>query len=72
MLLKRQDIVSLKNLSTTSDLVCVDNIPVVFKDDFKLFFFGKTLLKKDNSLFAYPHDIKMWIRFMFNKYNGKP
>jgi hypothetical protein len=70
MLLTRQDILSLKNLSTTRDLVSVDNIPVVFKDDFKLYFFGKTLLKKDSSLFAYPHDIKMWIRFMFNKYNG--
>jgi hypothetical protein len=70
MLLKRQDILSLKNLSTTRELVSVDTIPNVFKDDFKLYFFGKTLLKKDNSLFAYPHDIKMWICFMFKKYNG--
>lgn len=70
MLITRQDILSLKTLSTTKDLVAVDNIPNAFKDDFKLFFFGKTLLKKDNSLFAYPHDVKMWIRFMFNKYNG--
>lgn len=70
MLITRQDILSLKTLSTTKDLVAVDTIPNAFKDDFKLFFFGKTLLKKDNSLFAYPHDVKMWIRFMFNKYNG--
>jgi hypothetical protein len=70
MLITRQDILSLKSLSITKDLVDVESIPTTFKDDFKLFFFGKTLLKKDNSLFAYPHDIKMWTRFMFNKYNG--
>lgn len=70
MLITRQDILSLKTLSTTKDLVQVDSIPNAFKNDFKLFFFGKTLLKKDGSLFAYPHDIKMWVRFMFNKYNG--
>lgn len=70
MLVTRQDILSLKSLSTTKDLVNVDTIPNTFKSDFKLYFFGKTLLKKDNSLFAYPHDIKMWVHFMFNKYNG--
>ena len=70
MLVTRQDIQVLKNLSTAKDLVAVDTIPDTFKQDFKLFFFGKTLLKKDNLLFAYPHDIKAWIRFMFNKYNG--
>lgn len=70
MLITRQDILSLKNLSTTKEPVAVDTIPVAFKSDFQIFFFGKTLFKKDNLLFAYPHDIKMWIRFMFNKYNG--
>lgn len=70
MLVTRQDILSLQNLSTTKELVAVDKIPNAFKQDFKLFFFGKTLLKKDDLLFAYPHDIKVWIRFMFNKYNG--
>lgn len=70
MLVNRQDIVSLKSLSTTKDLVAVDTIPTAFKQDFDLFFFGKTLVKQDNLLFAYPHDIKIWIRFMFNKYNG--
>ena len=70
MLVTRQDIVSLKSLSTTKDLVAVDTIPTAFKQDFDLFFFGKTLVKQDDLLFAYPHDIKVWIRFMFNKYNG--
>ena len=69
MLITRQDIVSLKDLSTTKDLVAVDSIPVVFKKDFQLYFFGKTLFKKNNLLFAYPHDIKNWINYMFNKYN---
>jgi hypothetical protein len=70
MLVTREDIIILKNLSTTKDLVAVDTIPSNFKKDFQLFFFGKTFLKKDNSLFAYPHDVKKWTRFMFNKYNG--
>lgn len=70
MLVTRQDILALKNLSTTKDLVAVDTIPNAFKQEFNLFFFGKTLLKKNGLLFAYPHDIKVWIRFMFNKYNG--
>ncbi|MBP6039942.1 MAG: hypothetical protein KA523_07075 [Flavobacterium sp.] len=70
MLVTRQDILSLKNLSTTKELVAIDTIPLAFQQDFKLFFFGKTLLQKEDALFAYPHDIKIWIRFMFNKYNG--
>ena len=70
MLVTRQDIITLKNLSTTKDLIAVDTIPTAFKIDFQLFFFGKTFLKKDNVLFAYPHDIKKWTVFMFNKYNG--
>ncbi|MFY8188059.1 MAG: hypothetical protein ACOVLC_08880 [Flavobacterium sp.] len=70
MLVSRKDILLLKQLSTTDDLVCVDSIPNTFKQDFNLFFFGKTLLKKDNLLFAYPNDIRLWIRFLFNKYNA--
>ncbi|AMO19047.1 hypothetical protein [Flavobacterium columnare] len=70
MLVTRQDIIILKNLSTTKELIAVDGIPSTFKKDFQLFFFGKTFLKKDDTLFAYPHDIKKWTRFMFNKYNG--
>lgn len=70
MLVTRQDIIVLKKLSTTKELTAVDTIPNTFKKDFQLFFFGKTFLKKDNVLFAYPHDVKEWTRFMFNKYNG--
>lgn len=70
MLVTRKDIIALRNLSTAKELVSVDTIPSTFKKDFQLFFFGKTFLKKDDTLFAYPHDIKKWTRFMFNKYNG--
>ncbi|TXD83201.1 hypothetical protein ESY86_13500 [Subsaximicrobium wynnwilliamsii] len=70
MLVTRQDILSLKTFSTTKEAVAIDSIPNTFKKDFQLFFFGKTFFKKDNTLFAYPHDIKRWTRFMFNKYNG--
>jgi hypothetical protein len=70
MLVTRQDILFLGKLSTTNDLVAVDSIPVAFKQDFHLFFFGKTLTKKDDLLFAYPHNVKLWLRFLFNKYNA--
>ncbi len=70
MLVTRKDILFLGNLSTTTELVAVDTIPNAFVKDFKLYFFGKTFMKKDDLLFAYPHDIKIWVRFMFNKYNG--
>jgi hypothetical protein len=52
-----------------STLVGIDSIPTSFKSDFQLYFFGETLLKEESILFACPHDIKMWIRLMFNKYN---
>ncbi|QYS90541.1 hypothetical protein JJC04_10735 [Flavobacterium covae] len=69
MLVTRQDIIILKNLSTTKELIAVDRIPSTFKKTFN-FSFWKDFLKKDDTLFAYPHDIKKWTRFMFNKYNG--
>ncbi len=38
--------------------------------DFDNFFFGKTLVKASNDvLFAYPHDIKKWVKHLFVKYN---
>ncbi|WP_430613806.1 hypothetical protein [Flavobacterium sp. JP2137] len=70
MFVTKQDILTLNVLSTTEVFVAVDSTPVAFKKDFQMFFFGKTFIKKDNTLFAYPHDIKKWTRFMFNKYNG--
>lgn len=69
MLVTRQDIIALKKLSKATDIVAVGSIASVFKHDFQLFFFGKTLLKKDNIIYAYPHDIKKWTLFMFNKYS---
>jgi hypothetical protein len=68
MFVTRQDILTLKKLSSTTDLTPVDVIPFAFKQDFQLFFFGKTLLKKDKAVYAYPHDVKRWTLFMFNKY----
>ena len=70
MFVTRQDILFLGNLLTTKEWVAVNTIPAAFKEDFQLYFFGKTLAKKDDLLFAYPHDIKLWVFFMFNKYNG--
>jgi hypothetical protein len=70
MLVTLQDILFLGKLSTTNDLVAIDTIPAAFKQDFQLYFFGKTLTKKDDLLFAYPHDIKLWLQFLFDKYNG--
>jgi hypothetical protein len=70
MLVNREDIITLRNLSLTKDLVLLDDIPTSFKEDFFLFFFGKTFIKKGDSLFAYPHDIKLWTKLMFNKYSS--
>lgn len=69
MVITRNDINLLKKFSTTSDLVAVDSIPASLKSDFQIYFFGKTLVKENNEVFAYPHDIKNWVRFIFNKYN---
>jgi hypothetical protein len=70
MLVTRVDIQFLKTIATTKDLIAVESIPVAFKQDFNAYFFGKTLIQKDHLLFAYPHDIKDWTHYMFNKYNG--
>jgi len=68
MLISRTDISILKELSFSKDLVSIDRIPNSFKVDFNKFFFGKTLVKENDSLFAYPHDIKSWVRYVFNTY----
>jgi hypothetical protein len=69
VLISRHDITILKTLSTVTDLVAVDKIPTSLKKDFQIYFFGKTLVKENNTVFAYPHDVKRWVRFIFNKYN---
>ena len=70
MLVTRNDVIELRNLSTARDLVSVDQIPLVFKEDFQNFFFGKTFVKKGNTLFAYPHDVRLWTHYIINKYKG--
>lgn len=69
MLMNKSDISILKELSFSNDLVSIEKIPSSFKSDFDRFFFGKTLVKENNRLFAYPHDIKHWVRYVFFKYN---
>ncbi|MBW3519510.1 hypothetical protein [Flavobacterium sp. NKUCC04_CG] len=69
MFVTKQDIFALNVLSTTKNLVNVDTIPAVFIQDFQIYFYGKTLVKKDDALLAYPHDIKAWVQFMYYKYS---
>lgn len=69
MLISKTDILTLKELSFSKDLVSIEKIPASFKDDFNRFFFGKTLVKENDSLFAYPHDIKNWVRYLFYTYS---
>jgi hypothetical protein len=69
MVITRNDINLLKKWSTTSDLVPVDSIPASLKPDFQIYFFGKTLLEDNDVVYAYPHDIKGWVGFIFKKYN---
>ncbi|AFL85687.1 hypothetical protein Belba_3175 [Belliella baltica DSM 15883] len=71
MFINRKDIITLRNLSLTKELVLLDDIPLSFREDFFEFFFGKTLIEKDSLLFAYPHDVKLWTKFMFHKYSSK-
>ena len=70
MIVNREDILTLKKLSIAKDLVSLDAIPMNFKEDFQMFFFGKTLMKQEGIVYAYPHDVKSWVKFMFNKYNA--
>lgn len=69
MLVTKNDIVFLSNLSRTKELVSIETIPENFITEFKWYFFGKTFVQKDDKLFAYPHDIKMWVRFMYDKFS---
>jgi len=69
MLMNRSDIVALKSLSSVRELVPLDCIPVSFKDDFNRFFFGKTLVRDEqNRRFAYPSDVRKWVRVLVLKY----
>jgi hypothetical protein len=69
MLMTRSDIVALKNLSSATELVPFDSIPAPFKDDFQIYIFGKTIVKDvDNKCFAYPSDIRKWVRVLISKY----
>jgi len=67
--LTKSDLLTLSQLLTKTELVPVDGIPLSFKDDFDQYFFGKTMVMDDsNKLFVHPHDIKNWVRFIFEKY----
>ena len=66
----RSDLAALQELSFVKDLVSIERIPKSFMSDFDSFFFGKTLVKaSDGILFAYPHDIRRWVKYLFVKYN---
>ena len=69
-LITRSDLLILKDLSCSTELVSVENIPHSFKDDFDNYFFGKTLVKKNGHLFAYPGDIKRWVSLVFDTYKN--
>ncbi|MFM9984976.1 MAG: hypothetical protein ACKVOK_07050 [Flavobacteriales bacterium] len=60
MLLRRDDIIALKHLSLATDMVDIDTIPTVFRADFDIFFFGKTLVKREEKLLAFPNDVRLW------------
>lgn len=70
MLMTRTDLLQLRSLADAKRLVSLDCIPSSFQDDFNRFFFGKTLVKKNNQLFAYPGDIRNWVGYVFDKYKN--
>lgn len=67
-LMTRSDLQVLNEFVSGEDLVPIERIPLSFKPDFDRFFFGKTLVKKENGLFVYPHDIKKWVAYLFYIY----
>jgi coenzyme F420-reducing hydrogenase delta subunit len=70
MSMTRTDLAALKELSFAKDLVSIERIPCSFMSDFDVFFFGKTLVKGDDGiLFAYPHDIRQWVKYLFVTYS---
>ena len=69
MEISREDINFLKQLAIANSLVEVNQIPVNLKKEFDLFFFGKTLMLKDDIAFAYPQDIKNWVKYLFLKFS---
>ena len=70
LLMTRSDLLALRTLAYAKELVSLDSIPRSFEDDFNNYFLGKTLVKKDNHLFAYPNDIKRWVNFVFDTYKN--
>lgn len=68
MLMTRTDLLQLRSLAGAKGLVSLDCIPGSFKDDFNHFFFGKTLVKKEGRLYAYPGDIRNWVGVVFEQY----
>ncbi|UCS92252.1 hypothetical protein KZP23_16285 [Echinicola marina] len=69
MFITKTDISTLQRLSQSNNLVPIDEIPQSVREDFDLFFFGKTITTDEaNRLAAYPHDIKNWVRHLFKKY----
>ena len=70
MEISRNDITFLIDVSNSNSLVGLNQIPINLKNEFDLYFFGKTLVSKNNNTFAYPHDIKNWIDSLFAKYKA--
>jgi len=68
MLMTRTDLLALRSLAEVNDPVSLDRIPQSFKNKFDRFFFGKTMLKKENELLAYPVDIRNWVQYVFELY----
>ncbi|TQM49663.1 hypothetical protein BDE36_1388 [Arcticibacter tournemirensis] len=70
MMTDRLNLLALNELSNVKDLVSLECIPSAFQDEFDRFFFGKTLVRKGEKLFAYPNDIRRWVDFVFMRYKG--
>ena len=69
MLISKTDVLSLAKLSNASRAVPISQIPKSFRDDFDHYFLGKTLTKENDIVCVFPHDIKNWVRYIFNKYD---
>ena len=65
----KSDLLEMKNLYSTQENIAISDIPSSFQEEFNHFFFGKTLIEKNNKTYAYAHDIRAWVRLVFEKYS---
>jgi hypothetical protein len=69
MAISKGDLELLKELRNANKPIPLNSINSSLKNNFDTFFFGKTLLKENNQLYAFPSDIQRWAAYELEKDN---